>query len=147
MELSSLELSSSIESLRERGLAAVQSTRHVSAEFVDRTQRITTEWLVESERKLLHGILETLRELDARIQRRLEHLSHVDVGDVHGEAHVGGASEVHLPFEDYDLYTAKEIIAELSELSAEAAKAVLEYEKVHKARATVIRAAEQKLVA
>jgi hypothetical protein len=147
MELSSLELSSSIESLRDRGLAAVNNTRHLSAEFVDRTQRLTTEWLVENERRLLHGVLEALREIDARIQRRLEHLSQIAFDDARGDDQVDGSTYVALPFEDYDLYTAKEIIAELSELTADAAKAVLEYEKAHKARATVIRAAEQRLVA
>jgi hypothetical protein len=147
MELSSLELSSSIESLRERSLAAVQSTRHEAAEFVDRTQRLTTEWILESERKLLLGVLDALRELDARIQRRIDHLAEAasEVGEVARSAEeLAGAG---VPFEDYDLYTAKEIIAELTELSAEAAKAILEYEKAHKARATVIRAAEHKLVA
>jgi hypothetical protein len=143
MEIASLELSSSIENLRERGLSVVESTRHAGVEFIGRTQRLTSEWLVESERRLLSGVLETLRELDARIQRRLELLELVEVDSPEGEAQASGA----LPIEDYDDYTAKEIIAELAELSADAAKAILAYEKAHKARATVIRAAEQKLVA
>jgi hypothetical protein len=114
MELSTRELTTSIESLKSRGLTVVESTKNAGVEFFGRTQKITAEWLVEG-------------------------------GDF---AAVEAASEAAaLPIPDYDAQTAKDIVAELSRLSADAAKAILEYEKAHKARATVIRAAEQRLVA
>ncbi|NLY94634.1 MAG: hypothetical protein GXY23_11475 [Myxococcales bacterium] len=141
MELSTRELTTSIESLKSRGLTVVESTKNAGVEFFGRTQKITAEWLVEGEKKVLTSVLDALRELETRIEKRLELLG----GDF---AAVEAASEAAaLPIPDYDAQTAKDIVAELSRLSADAAKAILEYEKAHKARATVIRAAEQRLVA
>jgi hypothetical protein len=50
-----------------------------------------------------------------------------------------------IPLRDYDKLTAKEVVSRLHRLSGPQATAVLDYERARKKRATVIRAAEQRL--
>jgi hypothetical protein len=51
------------------------------------------------------------------------------------------------PIRDYDQLTAKDVATRVHKLSGREAAAVLDYEKARKKRATVIRAAEQRLAA
>lgn len=146
------EASASLGGLRERGQGLFEASVAASSEF----RRLTVEWAADGERKLLVSLLAGLRELEARVAKRLSVIEAELSAPVEASespvlsapaapatpaAEAGPAA----PFEDYDIYTAKEIVAELVQLSAEAASAVLDYERAHKARATVIRAAEQKL--
>ena len=51
------------------------------------------------------------------------------------------------PLRNYDQLTAKDVVTRVQKLSAPQATAVLDYERARKKRATVIRAAEQRLAA
>lgn len=51
------------------------------------------------------------------------------------------------PFRGYDEMTAKEVATRVARVNDEKAKAVLSYEKSHKKRATVVRAAKQRISA
>jgi methionyl-tRNA formyltransferase len=52
-----------------------------------------------------------------------------------------------IPLRGYDQLTAKDVVNRVQRLSAPQATAVLDYERSRKKRATVIRAAEQRLAA
>ncbi|MDH3817159.1 MAG: hypothetical protein OES21_01015, partial [Myxococcales bacterium] len=51
------------------------------------------------------------------------------------------------PLRNYDRLTAKDVATRVQKLTAPQATAVLDYERARKKRATVIRAAEQRLAA
>ena len=51
------------------------------------------------------------------------------------------------PIRNYDQLTARDVVSRIQRLSGPKATAVLEYERARKKRATVIRAAEQRLSA
>ena len=58
-----------------------------------------------------------------------------------------GANKGQSPMRNYDRLTAKDLVTRVQKLSAPQATAVLDYERGRKKRATVIRAAEQRLAA
>jgi hypothetical protein len=58
-----------------------------------------------------------------------------------------GAKKGQSPMRNYDQLTAKDLVTRVQKLSAPQATAVLDYERGRKKRATVIRAAEQRLAA
>ena len=58
-----------------------------------------------------------------------------------------GAKKGQSPMRNYDRLTAKDLVTRVQKLSAPQATAVLDYERGRKKRATVIRAAEQRLAA
>jgi hypothetical protein len=58
-----------------------------------------------------------------------------------------GAKKGQSPMRNYDQLTAKDLVTRVQKLSAPQATAVLDYERGRKKRATVIRAAEQRLSA
>jgi len=58
-----------------------------------------------------------------------------------------GAKKGHSPMRNYDQLTAKDVVSRVQKLSGPQATAVLDYERARKKRATVIRAAEQRLEA
>ena len=57
----------------------------------------------------------------------------------------GPGKSAHAPLRNYDQLTAKDVVSRVQRLSGPQATAVLEYERARKRRATVIRAAEQRL--
>ncbi|NNE17030.1 MAG: hypothetical protein HKN10_01015 [Myxococcales bacterium] len=59
----------------------------------------------------------------------------------------GPAKSADVPLRNYDQLTAKDVVNRVHRLSGPQATAVLEYERARKRRATVIRAAEQRLSA
>lgn len=51
------------------------------------------------------------------------------------------------PLEDYEALTARDIVARLDALPPESVRAVMAFEQAHKGRTTVLRAAQERLVA
>jgi hypothetical protein len=58
-----------------------------------------------------------------------------------------GAKKGQSPMRNYDQLSARDLVSRVQKLSAPQATAVLDYERARKKRATVIRAAEQRLAA
>lgn len=58
---------------------------------------------------------------------------------------VSASTKTDIPLQDYDQLTARDVVSRVQRLTAPQAIAVLDYERTRKKRATVIRAAEQRL--
>ena len=106
--------------VRDRATSAVGEVRMIPARF---------------EARVLTGATERLDRVERALEERLRLL-----GD--GVAEVSGP-----PIEDYESLTARDIVAKLEELPPEAVQAVLAFERAHKGRTTVLRAASEKLAA
>ncbi|MEM6961205.1 MAG: hypothetical protein AAF550_05615, partial [Myxococcota bacterium] len=111
------------------------------------------------EMRLLQGMRQALRSLAGRLEDRLGALSgdesEADTDDS-GFARSNGvrtmstrsdAMDSEAPLNDYDELNARTIVTKLQEMSVDEAQAVLEWEAQHKKRATVLKAAKQRLAA
>ncbi|MBW2158594.1 MAG: hypothetical protein JRD92_01500 [Deltaproteobacteria bacterium] len=88
-----------------------------------------------------HGLLELAQSrVDARLEQGAKTASKPTAVKV-------GAKKGQSPMRNYDQLTAKDLVTRVQKLSAPQATAVLDYERGRKKRATVIRAAEQRLAA
>lgn len=88
------------------------------------------------------------RSLERRLLTRVDSLldrAHTSVADK--LAKLDGIIVTEPPFTGYEEMTARAIVAELGGLDEAQCRAVIAFEASHKARATVLRAAEIKLVA
>jgi hypothetical protein len=81
-------------------------------------------WAVEE--RVLDGVQGVVGRADQALKARLEALREA-------------------PFADYDALSAKDIVARLEGLPPEQVHAVWEFERTHKARATILRAVEEHL--
>ena len=106
--------------------------------------------------KVEKAILQSARDLLERAQSRVEER----LGQVAKPAKLasakpvskpkaakGAAKKGQSPLRNYDRLTAKDLVSRVQRLSAPQTTAVLDYERARKKRATVIKAAEQRLAA
>ncbi|MBW1754831.1 MAG: hypothetical protein JRJ80_01530 [Deltaproteobacteria bacterium] len=93
-----------------------------------------------------HGLLELAQ---SRVDARLEQGAKPAAAKTASKptAVKVGAKKGQSPMRNYDQLTAKDLVTRVQKLSAPQATAVLDYERGRKKRATVIRAAEQRLAA
>jgi hypothetical protein len=93
-----------------------------------------------------HGLLELAQ---SRVDARLEEGAKPAAAKTASKptAVKVGAKKGQSPMRNYDQLTAKDLVTRVQKLSAPQATAVLDYERGRKKRATVIRAAEQRLAA
>jgi hypothetical protein len=93
-----------------------------------------------------HGLLELAQ---SRVDARLEEGAKPAAAKTASKptAVKVGAKKGQSPMRNYDQLTAKDLVTRVQKLSAPQATAVLDYERGRKKRATVIRAAEQRLSA
>jgi hypothetical protein len=117
----------------------VLQTREAYAEAArDRLQNV--ERRAVSAREALNAdalqlaLLQTAAEALAWARRQLE-----------GEPRTPASKQADIPLDDYDQLTARDLVSRVQRLTAPQAIALLDYERTRKKRATVIRAAEQRL--
>ena len=93
-----------------------------------------------------HGLLEFAQSrVDARLEQGAKPAAATTASKP--KAVKAGAKKGQSPMRNYDQLTAKDLVTRVQKLSAPQATAVLDYERGRKKRATVIRAAEQRLAA
>jgi hypothetical protein len=80
------------------------------------------------------ALLQTAAEALAWARRQLER-----------EPRTPASKQADIPLDDYDQLTARDLVSRVQRLTAPQAIALLDYERARKKRATVIRAAEQRL--
>ncbi|MEM9074577.1 MAG: hypothetical protein AAGE52_39145 [Myxococcota bacterium] len=113
----------------------IQVVREEFADFsaLAREKARAVPGLVEAPEQLQATMLlrlkRTLDAIDVRVSKRLDDLAQP-------------ALDVEVPLEGYDDMTAKEVLAALAELDEDARDAVVAYEKAHKRRATILKAAK-----
>jgi hypothetical protein len=141
------------EALDWQGLALKTRDAYV-ADFYERRERVERQALTTRE-ALKPGAVETtvlqsahdLLELaQSRVDARLEE-SAKPAAVKAAKAPKAENKKGQSPMRNYDQLTAKDVVTRVHKLSAPQATAVLDYERARKKRATVIRAAEQRLAA
>lgn len=90
-----------------------------------------------------------LERAQSRVDERLDQTAKPAAPKAAPKAKAAKASpkQGQIPMRNYDKLTAKDVVSRLQRLSGPQATAVLDYERARKKRATVIRAAEQRLSA
>jgi hypothetical protein len=122
------ELSSEVAELGAKAteLRPALAAQSHATEGLERTRQVQLELLVR--------LKQVLATLDGRVQARLEGLA--------PQTPLTQSSKARkAPFAGYDDCTAKEVVAALDGLSAKKRAALIAYERAHKSRRTVLRAA------
>jgi len=150
------------EALDWQGLALKTRDAYV-ADFYERRERVERQALTTRE-ALKPGAVETtvlqsahdLLELaQSRVDARLEESAKPAAAKAVSKPKAAKTAKApkaenkkgQSPMRNYDQLTAKDVVTRVQKLSAPQATAVLDYERARKKRATVIRAAEQRLAA
>ena len=150
------------EALDWQGLALKTRDAYV-ADFYERRERVERQALTTRE-ALKPGAVETtvlqsahdLLELaQSRVDARLEESAKPTAAKAASKPKAAKTAKApkaenkkgQSPMRNYDQLTAKDVVTRVQKLSAPQATAVLDYERARKKRATVIRAAEQRLAA
>ena len=150
------------EALDWQGLALKTRDAYV-ADFYERRERVERQALTTRE-ALKPGAVETtvlqsahdLLELaQSRVDARLEESAKPAAAKAVSKPKAAKTAKApkaenkkgQNPMRNYDQLTAKDVVTRVHKLSAPQATAVLDYERARKKRATVIRAAEQRLAA
>ena len=150
------------EALDWQGLALKTRDAYV-ADFYERRERVERQALTTRE-ALKPGAVETtvlqsahdLLELaQSRVDARLEESAKPAAAKAASKPKAAKTAKApkaenkkgQSPMRNYDQLTAKDVVTRVHKLSAPQATAVLDYERARKKRATVIRAAEQRLAA
>ena len=150
------------EALDWQGLALKTRDAYV-ADFYERRERVERQALTTRE-ALKPGAVETtvlqsahdLLELaQSRVDARLEESAKPAAAKAASKPKAAKTAKApkaenkkgQNPMRNYDQLTAKDVVTRVQKLSAPQATAVLDYERARKKRATVIRAAEQRLAA
>jgi len=150
------------EALDWQGLALKTRDAYV-ADFYERRERVERQALTTRE-ALKPGAVETtvlqsahdLLELaQSRVDARLEESAKPAAAKAVSKPKAAKTAKApkaenkkgQSPMRNYDQLTAKDVVTRVHKLSAPQATAVLDYERARKKRATVIRAAEQRLAA
>jgi len=149
MESFAEKLRSSRDSLSREGHALLGAGRR----FGEVVQEEAVGWRAYARDRAVGAVGEA-RSLPARLEARVlseatERLDRVEraleerlrlLGD-------GAAEPGEPPIPDYESLTARDIVARLEELTPEGVEAVLAFERAHKGRTTVLRAAQDRLAA
>lgn len=129
-------------SSREATVEFANEINDASSLLVRQTSRSTTDLsqaLVDEAKVLADLTRAAGRDYTERLRTRLV------PARIMKKTPAGGGATV--PIKNYDDLTAKDVVARIQRLSGPKASAVLDYERSRKKRATVIRAAEQRLKA
>lgn len=144
------------EALDWRGLALQTRDAYVAA--LEERLRLAERQAVSTREALKPGAVETtvlrsarglLERAQSRVDERLDQTAKPAAPKAAPKAKAAKASpkQGQIPLRNYDKLTAKDVVSRLQRLSGPQATAVLDYERARKKRATVIRAAEQRLSA
>jgi hypothetical protein len=144
------------EALDWRGLALQNRDAYVAA--LEERLRLAERQAVSTREALKPGAVETtvlrsarglLERAQSRVDERLDQAAKPAAPKAAPKAKAAKVSpkQGQIPLRNYDRLTAKDVVSRLQRLSGPQATAVLDYERARKKRATVIRAAEQRLSA
>jgi len=144
------------EALDWRGLALQTRDAYVAA--LEERLRLAERQAVSTREALKPGAVETtvlrsarglLERAQSRVDERLDQTAKPAAPRAAPKAKAAKASpkQGQIPLRNYDKLTAKDVVSRLQRLSGPQTTAVLDYERARKKRATVIRAAEQRLSA
>jgi len=139
-----------------RGLALQTRDAYVAA--LEERLRLAERQAVSTREALKPGAVETtvlqsarglLERAQSRVDERLDQTATPAAPKAAPKAKAVKAppKQGQIPMRNYDKLTAKDVVSRLQRLSGPQATAVLDYERARKKRATVIRAAEQRLSA
>ena len=124
------------------------------AERVESTAQTTRDALTPEsvEMKVLESARDLLEKAHEKVDERLEQVvaPAPEAAPSKPKAAKPKATKprsVEAPLRNYDQLTAKDVVSRVQKLSPPQATAILDYERARKKRATVIRAAEQRLAA
>jgi hypothetical protein len=144
------------EALDWRGLALQTRDAYVAA--LEERLRLAERQAVSTREALKPGAVETtvlqsarglLERAQSRVDERLDQTAKPAAPKAAPKAKAKAAKaspkQGQIPLRNYDKLTAKDVVSRLQGLSGPQATAVLDYERARKKRATVIRAAEQRL--
>jgi len=144
------------EALDWRGLALQTRDAYVAA--LEERLQLAERQAVSTREALKPGAVETtvlrsarglLERAQSRVDERLDQAAKPAAPKAAPKAKAANVSpkQGQIPLRNYDKLTAKDLVSRLQRLSGPQATAVLDYERARKKRATVIRAAEQRLSA
>jgi hypothetical protein len=144
------------EALDWRGLALQNRDAYVAA--LEERLQLAERQAVSTREALKPGAVETtvlrsarglLERAQSRVDERLDQAAKPAAPKAAPKAKAAKVSpkQGQIPLRNYDKLTAKDVVSRLQRLSGPQATAVLDYERARKKRATVIRAAEQRLSA
>jgi len=144
------------EALDWRGLSLQTRDAYVAA--LEERLQLAERQAVSTREALKPGAVETtvlrsarglLERAQSRVDERLDQAAKPAAPKAAPKAKAANVSpkQGQIPLRNYDKLTAKDLVSRLQRLSGPQATAVLDYERARKKRATVIRAAEQRLSA
>jgi len=133
-------------------------TRDAYVAALEERLRLAERQAVSTREALKPGAVETtvlrstrglLERAQSRVDERLDQAAKPAAPKAAPKAKAANVSpkQGQIPLRNYDKLTAKDLVSRLQRLSGPQATAVLDYERARKKRATVIRAAEQRLSA
>ncbi len=129
-------------------------TRDAYVAALEERLRLAERQAVSTREALKPGAVETtvlrsarglLERAQSRVDERLDQTEKPAAPKA--KAAKASPKQGQIPLRNYDKLTAKDVVSRLQRLSGPQATAVLDYERARKKRATVIRAAEQRLSA